>query len=285
MSSSGGSTEGGVTRAVSFKRVRLCSTVVKKFLCGKIAREFIASIAPRYGNTEPVGGPQPDICCSFWIKRVDMSDRRAYPRAEGGFPMPDMDIVERGLTPPWRSAYKLIKGQHPRAVVEKSILQALANQLRSDEGAPALIPISEAVVNATSLENAGSFPEALLEIERRFSHSGTVKTTAEAGRRLLRNVEAGNALPGLVPLAQEHCWGLIDRHLFGRMIRFVGTSPELPTFEALRNLKIQCRSELAPEVHRLARRLATDPSASQLRAPAMSLTRPTTNAVLEEPLL
>lgn len=198
--------------------------------------------------------------------------------------MPDMDIVERGLTRPWRSAYRLIKGQHPSIVVAKSILQALADQLRSDGGVPALIPISEAVVNATRSENASDFPEAILEIERRFSHSGTVKTTAEAARKLVEKIDAEKALPGLVPLAEEHCWSLIDRQLFGRMTRFVGTSPELPTFETLNHLTAQCRIDLGSEVHQLARRLVIDPLASQLRAPAMSLRRPTNNAVLEEPL-
>jgi hypothetical protein len=199
--------------------------------------------------------------------------------------MPDVDVVERSLTPPWRSVFRLIKGQQPRNVVCKGVLQALAFQLRSDGGVPALISTAKAVARATSSgKQDRSFSEALREIERRFNQSGTAKGTAEAARRLAEKVEVGQALPGLVPLAEEHCWGLIDRHLFGRLQRFVGTQHEIPSFEALSKARADCRQELEPEVRRMARSLAADPLASRLRAPVFSPKRPTTSALLEEPL-
>jgi hypothetical protein len=199
--------------------------------------------------------------------------------------MPDTDVVQRNLARPWRSVYRLIRGQQPKEVIFKAVLQALASQLRLDGGAPALSVAAEAVVNATgSKDKSRLFSEVLRDVERRFSHRGTAKATAEAAQRLMTQIEAGRALPGLEPLAEEHCWRLIDRHLFGRLQRFVGGQHELPTFEELSDLRAECRRELGPEVRRLARHLATDPLAWNLRAPTYSLRMPTLSALLEEPL-
>lgn len=198
--------------------------------------------------------------------------------------MPDVDVIERSLTRPWRAAYRLIKGKQPVEIVSAEVLGALAAQLRSDGGMPALAEASEAAAKAThSGEKGSSFYEVVREIERRFSHSGTAKGTADAARRLVTRIEVGQALPGPISLAEEHCWGLIDRHLFGRLNRFVGIK-NIPSFEALSRVRADCRLVLDPKIRQLARTLAADPLASHLRAPAFSRKRPITSELLEEPL-
>lgn len=77
--------------------------------------------------------------------------------------MPDLDIIERGLSPGWRKPYRLIAGEQPAPHVAKALLQAVALSLRRNGGVPGLIEIAETLARF----NAGS-----LVVQELFRHFG-----------------------------------------------------------------------------------------------------------------
>jgi hypothetical protein len=99
--------------------------------------------------------------------------------------MPDLDVVERNLSGPWRGAYRLVKGKQPFQALHDALIRALAAQLRMEGGIPALAETSEAVARAASREGtARSLAELSRNLERRFGFSASAKGTAAAHPRV-----------------------------------------------------------------------------------------------------
>lgn len=217
-------------------------------------------------------------------RHLTLSCQRAILRI-GGSHMPDKDVVERNLRGPWRAVYRVLKGGQPVSVYGGLMLKALAAQLRLERGLAALEEMSDAVTEAASRQgSARTLAETTREIERRFGFSPSARGTAAGALRLLGEIEAGQALPGGEALAVARCWEILERNFFGRLQRFVGPQLQFPDFASVDQMREACRSFLASGIQGVARRLANDPEASHLRAPASLKRRPVTPQLLEEPL-
>ncbi len=133
--------------------------------------------------------------------------------------MPDLDIIERGLSPGWRKPYRLLAGEQPAPHVAKALLQAVALSLRRNGGVPGLIEIAETLArfNAGSLVVQELFGRLRFVEESHGRHRHT-RVAARAAQRLAAGAQAGQVLLAapLPTLATHFCHELVDHQLFGR---------------------------------------------------------------------
>ncbi|HEX9943155.1 MAG TPA: hypothetical protein VGG03_14135 [Thermoanaerobaculia bacterium] len=200
--------------------------------------------------------------------------------------MPDLDIVARGLTNPWRSAYHLMKGGHPPEVVAESLVKTLAAELREAGGIPGFEPLLAAYLQAQSEgDGARTLAEMSRDIEQRFGQQRSVKLLARAAQRNLARVEAGRALPASLSLAREHLQSLVQHHFFSKTTgRLIGPRKRFATIQEAREFESRVWASLEPQLTEIAHRLMSNPTASKLRAPRSRRQRRTTAELLDTPV-
>jgi hypothetical protein len=200
--------------------------------------------------------------------------------------MPDLDIIARGLARPWRSAYRLMKGNHPLEAVAESLLKTLVAELRDQGGVPGFEPLLDAYMHAQSeRDSARSLAETSRAIEQSFGQQRSVKLLALAARRSLARVQAGRVLPSPLALAKEHLRTILRHQFFSRTTaRMIGERKRFATIQAACDFESRVWTTMDSQLTETARRLMEDPSASKLRAPRSTQPRRTTAELLDLPV-
>lgn len=202
--------------------------------------------------------------------------------------MPDGDVIERGLRRRWKRPYRLLGSGVSDREVARSILKALAAQLRDDCGVPSFQ--ATAGVLETLLRD-GNREAAYSRLRRlRLTTSRSEMLLDDAARACIAQVGAGQVSPtDMIDTA-----GYLARTLLSRSVDsgFAGRiRPDLVAegrdvvraFEARMGAIMRIAE---PAIQSLAETLVADPSAQGLRASSVGpRQRLTTDALLNVSLL
>lgn len=201
--------------------------------------------------------------------------------------MPDLDRVERVLLPGWRPVYKLVKGGHPTEEIAKRLLKALAAILRDRGGVPNLAECVEQVErHDAGLLDDRRFAAVLDHIEHRHaSRHGKLLVRAA----LTPDVFGSDGFlrgPARERLCRQFLIKLVEQGLFAHQrSHLIKRGRPFASFSQAIEYETRLLALVRQEITELARRLAKDPTARSLRAPAFKLSKTlTTRELVDAPI-
>lgn len=200
--------------------------------------------------------------------------------------MPDLDRVERSLSPYWRAPYRLLKGGHSEEVVAEALLRCLAADLRKRGGVPEYESFLQVCMAPEQRqEPLKTLADVGRSIEQRFGQSRDAKLLSQTMQRTRAKIEAGRALPSSPYFAEEFLGTLLRHNFFAKVTHLVvGKERRFKDVIEARAFERRVCQELEPQIPKLARRFAADPTASKLRAPKSLRPRLSTAELLDTPI-
>jgi hypothetical protein len=200
--------------------------------------------------------------------------------------MPDLDRVERSLRRLWRAPYRLLKGGHSLEAVAEELIRCAAADLREQGGVPGFEAFLQVYIAPEHrLDFMKTLGDVSRSIEQKFGQERNVKLIARAMQRGRAKIIAGQALPDPPQLAEEFLCALIRHNFFDRVnYRSVGEDRRFKDVTESRDFECRVWLYLEPQLTKLARRFAADPTASKLRAPNSLRTRLSTAELIDTPI-
>jgi hypothetical protein len=200
--------------------------------------------------------------------------------------MPDLDRVERTLSPHWRVPYRLIKGGHSAELVGEALIRGVAAEIRKQGGVPEFGPFLQVYLAPEQRpESLKTLADVGRAIEQSFGQSRDAKLLSQTMQRTRAKIEAGRALPSSRHFAEEFFGVLLRHHFFAKVThRIVGVKRRFTDVTEARAFEHRVYQVLEPQIAKLARRFVADPTSSTLRAPKSLRPRLSTAELLDTPI-
>jgi hypothetical protein len=200
--------------------------------------------------------------------------------------MPDRDRVERSLRPPWRAPYRLLKGGQPLEAVADALSRSIAKELRDQGAGSGFEPFLRLAVASESQPVSGkTLADVSRSLEQGFGQDRNAKLLARTMQKTRAKINAGQALPGARPFAEEFIRASIKHHFFAKVIfPSIGRKKRFGDVMEARDFERSVWKLLDPQLSKLANRLADNPNASGLRAPNSLRKRLSTSDLLDTPI-